>query len=246
MLRHILPIIPKHNLYCEPFCGGAAVFWAKEPSAVEVLNDTNKELVNFYDTVQREFPILEMEIRISLHARTLHRDADVVYNSPHLFSSTKRAWAVWVLANQSFSSMLDGSWGYDKKKPTTSKKISNKREAFTEDFAIRLQNVQLECTDALRIIRSRDTENTFFYIDPPYFNSDCAHYDGYTEEDMKMLLEQLETIEGKFLLSSYPSDFLRSFKERNNWFQTSFEQRVSVNKGAGKKKLEVITSNYMI
>jgi len=29
MVRHILPIIPEHNLYCEPFCGGAAIFFAK-------------------------------------------------------------------------------------------------------------------------------------------------------------------------------------------------------------------------
>ena len=161
-----------------------------------MLNDTNKELVNFYETVQREFPALEMETRISLHSRTLHRDASVIYNSPHLFSRVKRAWAVWILANQSFSSMLDGSWGYDKKRNTTSKKINNKREGFTEEFAIRLQNVQVECTDAIRIIRSRDTKDTFHYVDPPYFNSDCGHYDGYTIEDFEMLLKQLERVEG--------------------------------------------------
>jgi len=245
MLRHILPLIPEHNLYCEPFCGGAALFWKKEPSAVEVLNDTNKELVNFYDTVQREFPLLEMEIRISLHSRTLHRDASVIYNSPHLFSRVKRAWAVWVLANQSFSSILDGSFGYDKKKNTTSKKVRNKREAFTEDYAIRLQNVQLECTDAIRVIRSRDTADSFFYVDPPYFNSDCAHYDGYTVEDMQMLLEQLERIEGKFLLSSYLSELLSSFVDRNKWSQKTFEKVISVNKGkGGKRKIEVLTANY--
>ncbi|MCF8465639.1 MAG: DNA adenine methylase [Flavobacteriales bacterium] len=247
MLRHILPLIPEHTLYNEPFCGGAALFWQKEPSAVEVLNDTNKELVNFYETVQREFPALEMEIRISLHSRTLHKDASVIYNSPHLFTRIQRAWAIWVLANQSFSSMLDGSWGYDKKKNTTSKKITNKREAFTEEFAIRLQNVQLECTDAIRIIRSRDTPETFHYIDPPYFNSDCGHYDGYTIEDFEMLLKQLEKLEGKFILSSYPSDLLNVFKTRNKWVQKTFEKSVSVNKGmGGKKKTEVITANFVI
>lgn len=245
MARHILPLIPQHTLYCEPFCGGAAIFWSKEPSGVEVLNDTNGELINFYEVVQKEFPALEMEVRISLHSRTLHRDATVVYNSPHLFTRVKRAWAVWVLATQSFSSMLNGTWGYDKKRNTTSKKIHNKRDAFTEDYAIRLQNVQVESTDALRIIRSRDSKDAFFYIDPPYFNSDCGHYDGYTIEDFEMLLKVLERIEGKFLLSSYPSDLLNDFKTRNKWVQNSFEQNVSVNKGSnGKKKTEVLTSNY--
>lgn len=102
-----------------------------------------------------------------------------------MFSRTKRAWAVWAQAAQSFSSMLDGTWGYDKAKGTTSAKITNKREAFTLDYSIRIQNVQIECTDALRIITSRDTKESFFYCDPPYFNSDCGHYDGYQKKTLK-------------------------------------------------------------
>lgn len=38
----IISLIPKHTLYCEPFTGGAAVFFTKEPSEIEVLNDTNQ------------------------------------------------------------------------------------------------------------------------------------------------------------------------------------------------------------
>lgn len=247
MLAHILPLIPDHELYCEPFCGGAAVFWAKQPSSVEVINDTNKELINFYEVVQNEFYALESMVRISLHSRTLHRDAETVYGSPHMFDRVKRAWAVWVLATQSFSSMLDGTWGYDKAKGTTSKKIHNKRESFTEELSIRLQQVQIECTDALRIIRSRDTAKSFFYIDPPYFNSDCGHYDGYTQEDFEMLLKAISRLEGKFILSSYPSELLGRFTRDLNWVQTSFEQNVSVNRGmSGKKKTEVLTSNFDI
>jgi len=49
----ILKLIPEHNLYCEPFVGGAAIYFAKEPSNVEVINDTNKELMNFYRVVQQ-------------------------------------------------------------------------------------------------------------------------------------------------------------------------------------------------
>ncbi|MEQ1678962.1 MAG: DNA adenine methylase, partial [Chitinophagaceae bacterium] len=48
----ILDLIPAHNLYCEPFVGGGAVFFGKQPSNVEVLNDTNKELINFYQVTQ--------------------------------------------------------------------------------------------------------------------------------------------------------------------------------------------------
>ena len=248
LITRILPLFPKHELYAEPYIGGGAIFWAKNPSNVEVINETNKELINFYEICKNEFVDLEKMIRISLHSRRLHKDATVVYNSPHMFSRIKRAWAVWVLASQSFSSMLDGSWGYDKSKNTTSKKIANRRDSFTEDYSIRLQNVQVECTDALRIITSRDMDSSFFYCDPPYFNSDCGHYDGYTIEDFEMLLKTLSRIKGKFLLSSYPSKILNRYKVEFSWSQYSIEQSVSVANANStkeqKKKIEVMTANY--
>src|SRR6185437_184929 len=213
----ICSLIPEHRLYCEPFTGGGAIFFAKQPSSVEVLNDTNKELMNFYRTVQNEFVGLEKEIRITLHSRDLHRRASVIYNNPDLFTEIKRAWAVWLLSCQSFCSQLDSTFGYDVAKNTTTKKIINKRDSFTEDLAIRLQNVQLECADALYVIRSRDNLESFFYCDPPYFNSDCGHYDGYSEQDFENLLITLSQIKGKFLLSSYPSNVLLKHAKANGW-----------------------------
>lgn len=162
-------------------------------------NDTNCELINFYKVVQSDFVSLEKEIAITLHSRDLHRKANVVNSNPDMFSELKRAWAVWVLSSQSFSSKLDGTWGYDIKKAQTSKKVDNSKNRFTTDLAIRLQNAQIESTDALRIIQSRDRPNSFFYCDPPYFNSDCGHYNGYSEQDFDNLLKVLSKIEGKFL-----------------------------------------------
>ena len=43
----ILPLIPAHDIYIEPFVGGGALFWAKKPSNLEVINDNNRELINF-------------------------------------------------------------------------------------------------------------------------------------------------------------------------------------------------------
>jgi DNA adenine methylase len=238
LAKEIISRIPTdHKLYASVFAGGAAEFFAKEPSEVEVLNDINKELINFYKVVQSNFIELEKMIKISLHSRTIHSDASVIYNSPHLFSDVQRAC-------QSFSSMLDGSWGYDKKKNTTSLKIHNKRVAFTEDYAIRLQNVQLECADALYIIQSRDTKDSFFYCDPPYYNSDCAHYKGYSQDDFQQLLRTLANIKGRFLLSSYPSEILTEYIKKRGWYSIQFDQKVSVSKGYGKKKTEVLTANY--
>lgn len=242
----IVSKMPVHNLYCEPFVGGAAVFFAKAPSNVEVINDTNTELINFYRVAKNRFHELQSLVSVTLHSRQLHDDAWVIYNKPHLFDEVRRAWAVWVLSTQSFSAMLDGSWGFDKSKDTTTRKIGNKRDEFVADIAIRLQHAQIECADAIYIIKSRDTEASFFYCDPPYYNSDCGHYDGYSKEDYESLLSTLASIKGKFLLSSYPSELLKRYVKEHGWHQWCTEQNVSVAAKSGyqKRKIEVLTSNY--
>ena len=243
----ILELMPEHKIYCEPFLGGAAVYFAKKPSQVEVINDTNSELINFYEVVKNDFTALEREIAITLHSRTKHRQAQVIYANPDMFDRIKRAWAVWMLANISYGCKLDGVFGYDRS-GTTSKKLANKRKGFTEEYAIRLQNTQIECCDALRIIRSRDTAETFFYIDPPYVGADQGHYDGYSQDDFDNLLTLLEEIKGKFLLSSYRNPALKECIKRNGWYSLEIDMACSMTNRAQspRHKVEVLTANYPI
>ena len=243
MAARIASLLPEHTGYVEPFCGGAAVFWAKEPSRWEVLNDTNRELQNFYEQIKANFSALEAEVRISLHSREAHRDAQAIYARPNLHSPIKRAWAVWYLANHSFCGMLTGTFGYDRS-GQTSRNNAGKRERFTEELAIRLQNVLLESCDALRIIRSRDTTETLFYCDPPYIGADQGHYDGYSEADYQAMLNELAGIQGKFLLSSYRSAPLKKAVSQHGWH--SIEIDMPKRTAKGKVKTEVLTANYPI
>ena len=248
LAKTILGLIPEHRLYCEPFLGGAAIFFAKEPSKVEIVNDTNGELINFYEVLQRDYTALEKEVAISLHSRKLHTHAWVVYQTPELFDRVKRAWAIWMLANSSYSHILDGGFGYDKSTGGTTKSMANKRASFSEDYAIRLQNTQIECCDALKVIRSRDTADAFFYCDPPYVGTDCGHYDGYTQEDFDGLISLLETLQGKFLLSSFRNKNLKEAIKRNGWYSFEIRMQCSMtNRFESKRsKVEVLTANYPI
>lgn len=246
LVSTILPIFPAHTLYDEPFAGGAAMLFAKEPSEIEIINDLNTEMVNFYRVMKEDFISLQRMVNITLHSRKQHEHASVIYNYPELFDPLRRAWAVWVQATQSFASEIDSTWGYDKTKNCTTKKIMNKALQFTEEYAIRLQNVQIECADAIYIIKSRDHEQAFHYCDPPYYNSHCGHYEGYTAHDFERLLQTLAEVKGKFLLSSYPSDLLEQYAQKHGWQQIKIKQKVSVNAKSGKlkDKIEVLTSNY--
>ncbi|MEG2947241.1 MAG: DNA adenine methylase, partial [Bacteroidales bacterium] len=204
----------------------------------------NRELINFYRILQQDPANLEREIQETLYSRATFNDAWAIYNYPHLFTDLKRAWALWVLSMQGFSGQLSPTWGYDKLNNSPVKRMNNRREEL-QVVAERLSNVQIECTDAIRIIESRDSEYAFFYVDPPYFNSDCGHYDGYTEDDFKELLQTLEQIKGKFLLSSYPSDILEGYTNQNGWYTIKKEMRIDAGKSS-RKKIEVLTANYQI
>lgn len=245
--KRIISLIPKHNLYCEPFFGGGAIFFAKEASPVEIINDTNGELINFYKVMKNDFAKLEKEIRCTLHSRLYHQSANIVLEHPELFDEVKRAWAVWTSANQSFDSMMGSTWRCDFTKNTSPVRLNNKRKSFTEEYVHRLEKTQIECRDALYVISSLDKENSFFYCDPPYFNSHMGHYKGYTEKDFEDLLELLSTIKGKFLLSSYPSELLEEYTKRHKWFTKKFEMSVSIplnRETKPKMKTEVLTGNY--
>lgn len=241
----ILRLIPEHRIYCEPFFGGGAVFFAKNPSDVEIVNDTNRELINFYEVMKDDFPALEHEISLLLHSRDQHRQAEVIYDNPDMFDRVKRAWAVWMLANSSYGNKLDGCFGYDRT-GGTSRKLDNKRNSFTEEYARRLRRTQIECCDALRVIRSRDTADTFFYIDPPYVGADQGHYDGYTQEDFDALLDLLDGIKGKFLLSSYRNASLKKHIARNGWHTAEISMNCSMTSNSNHVhgKIEVLTANF--
>ncbi len=142
LLKYLLPLIPAHRLYCEPFFGGGAVFFAKPKSEVEVINDINGEIVNFFKILKSNFPELQKEIRATLHSRELYKKAMVVYAHPDLFSDVKRAWALWVLTNQGFAGMI-GSWGFGKD-DSKEASLAVKRENFTKDYEDRLVKVQVE------------------------------------------------------------------------------------------------------
>lgn len=250
MLAEILPLIPEHRIYVEPFFGGGAVFWAKEPSRCEVINDANGNITNFYEVLKHDFFRLREKIDQTLHSRDIYKKALLVYDLPWLFQEdrTIRAWAFWVVTQQGFSSKI-GTWGYDRDKQAHS--IARKVELFKEDLSDRLRHTQIESNDAVKVIQSRDTADAFHYVDPPYVGSDQGHYGGYTEQHFEQLLQTLAQLKGKFLLSSYPHPLIDAYSSRHGWSTRVVHKALSAGNGAkknqrGKKKQEVLTANFDI
>ncbi|MGI6341378.1 MAG: DNA adenine methylase [Bacteroidales bacterium] len=236
----ILPLIPPHRAYNEPFFGGGAVFFAKRPSEVEFINDINGEMVNFYRTLKLKFDELKTEVDCTLHSEYQHRLARGIYDEPLKHSDVLRAWAVWMLSKQSIYAILTNGWSVsiDKNK---ARQIQWSKQTFTNMYARRLERTSIFCRDALSVIESTDRPTTFHYLDPPYYQADMGHYGGYTLEDFTNLLNTIEKIQGKFLLSTYPSNVSSEYVERNGW--NMIEIKMHKNAGGGEKT-EVLTYNY--
>lgn len=245
-LKHILPLIPSHTLYTEAFCGGASVLFAKKPADGEIINDINQQLINFYKVLKTRYNELKKRIETTIHCRDIHAHAGHILDYPVFFDEVDRAWAIWVLSKMSFASMLDSTFGYDKN-GTTAKKIANAKEDFTEELSRRLDNVTIENRDALSVIPTYDCEGAFHFVDPPYINSDCGHYEGvFGENDMRRLLDILKDVKGKFMLTMFPFDMIEEYANTNKWHINRIERTISASKVSRRRQEEWIVCNYEV
>ncbi len=246
--KKILPLLNiPHTTFCEPYVGGGAVYWAKKPVPVEVINDHNGFVINFYKVLKSDFENLEHKIQQTLYSRESHTVAKMMYKTPHLFSDVQKAWAFWVLVSQGFSGLLGGAWSFDRKSQKV-RSFNNKKLRFTQDLATRLENTQIECKDALDVINSRDSKNTLFFIDPPYIGADQGHYIGFSEQEFEKLLRTLTTVQGKFLITAYDSELLDRYVKKCGWYQKRINKPITASNAKGKRKwkTEIFTMNYLI
>lgn len=248
----ILGMMPKHKIYVEPYLGGGAVFFAKGPSYLEVLNDKNEVLMKFYEVCQNEddFEKLWSLIHGTLHSERSYKKAKKIYNNPKDYDNISVAWALWLVTNMSFSGSPQGSWKWDNgtSGAHSGNVLNNYRNQFTKEIFERLRLCQISCRDALTVIRQRDTKETFFYLDPPYPNCEQKHYRGFTEKSLEELLCLLSTIKGKFILSNFSSQVLKKYIKQNNWNVETIDKNMNVSNfnDCPRRKKELLVYNYTI
>lgn len=248
MLKHIRPLIPPHELYCEPFAGGAAVFFDKEPVKVNVINDLNGELINFYRTVVSHLDELRDEVSRTLHCRHQHQHAWYIYNNPDYFSNVQRTWAVFVLSKMGFAGQLSSSFGFDKSEGWHPRKMHNAKEIFNSDLKRLLEISTIECDDAFKVIIRYDCIHAFHFIDPPYVGSDMGHYSGmFNEQNLTELLLLCTKLQGKFMLTMYPNDVINEYANRSDWAIHKIDRQVSACKTESRRRQEEwIVCNYVL
>ncbi len=198
--RTIVPMIPEHQCYAEPFAGAAWVLFRKPPSKCEVLNDINRDVVNIYRVVQHHWEVFANTLQWSLSSR---EEFDRLLDTPaESMTDIQRAARYYYLHKLCFGGRVAGrmSFAISATSPISFNPTSLRKEM--EVAHRRLARVTVEHLPYADLIRIYDRAGTFFYIDPPYW--DCEHYYGkgiFDKSDFAKLADQLAGIKGMFLLS---------------------------------------------
>ena len=232
-----------YERYIEVFGGGGWVLFHKPPgNDFEVYNDFNGLLTNLYRCV-REKPnelidalcfVLNSREDFDIVKEALARDSPTsdVIRASYFYQLIRYSYASGLT---SFGSQPHDMWG---------------NFPLIEQAHRRLSKVVVESKDFEKLIRQYDRPVSFFYADPPYFETEKYYKnvgeDGFKKEDHIRLRDTLMGIEGKFLLSYNDCSFIRELYDAPNIQIESYTRINNIKQryDNGAQFPEILVANY--
>jgi DNA adenine methylase len=198
LLKHLYPHFPQHECYVEAFAGGAAALLLRpHPAATEVLNDANGELVNLYRCVRHHLDEFVRMFRWSLVSRQMFEWAQM--ERPETLTDIQRAARFYYLQKLAFGGKVQGqSFGY----VTSGLPRLNLMRIEEELSAVhlRLANVIVEHLAWQDCVARYDRPSTFFYFDPPYWQTE-GYGVAFGFEQYEQLAATMRGLQGRALMS---------------------------------------------
>ena len=178
----------QHQCYCEPFMGGARVFFAiKNPVKCEVLNAINSELVTLFRVVKHHKNALMEEFVWGLNACA--EFARLQQTPPETLPDIPRAHRFFYLQKTSFGGAVK-NYGYDTK--SRARLDPTRFDAHLEKVQKRLRSVNVEHLPWQNAIVRYDRPHTLFYLDPPYHGHEDVYGKGiFAEHDFAKIAHTL-------------------------------------------------------
>ena len=232
-------MIPEHHAYCEVFAGAAWVFFRKEPSKYEVINDLDSDLVVFYRVLQNHLEEFLKQFKWLLAWREWFQDWKRQQAAGGL-TDIQRAARYYYLQRLSFGGRVRArAFGAA---PLRRPRINLIRlEEELSEVHLRLANATLENLPWQDFIRRYDRKQTFFYLDPPYYLApDYKH--NLELEDYKEMGEILGGLKAEFILSINDHPEMRETFKGFNFKPVTLKYTVAEKKATVGK--ELLISNF--
>jgi DNA adenine methylase len=215
----ILGHFPDHRIYVEPFGGAANVLLRKRPSDVEIYNDLDHRLVNFFRVLRNRSQFEELVRLSTLTPYSREEFVDLV-EAAEPTDPVEAAWWFFVRCRQAMggagmTKLLPCFWATStRSRRNMAEPVSKYLSAIDrlEDVADRFRSVMIEGLDAAELIRKYDAPDVLFYCDPPYVHETrhpqtaVRYAKEMTDEDHAAVLEALASCQGKVILSGYESE----------------------------------------
>ncbi len=204
--KQILAMLPPHSCYIEPFAGAAWVLFGKEPSDVEVLNDIDQELVNFFRIIKHNPEAFIDSFDLALVSRSefnrlaaldISKSTDV--ERAHRFYYLIMAGWGGELNHPRFQTSIVDS-GHGNRLIGALKRLRER----IDPIHARLKTVIIEHLEWEKCIDRYDRQGVVFYVDPPYPGNGCNYLHNMREwGDHNRLAERLHAAKGYWIYSSY-------------------------------------------
>lgn len=243
MAPWIISHFPPHAIYVEPYGGGASVMLRKGMSKHDVYNDLDGDMVNLF-TVLRD-PNLAQQLARALHFTPFSRTE---FESAYSGSSdpVERARRLLIRSHMGFGSNgIHQKTGFRGTGIRTSAPPQHNWADMPTVVDIvhqRFRGVVVENRNALDLIRAQDSDETLFYVDPPYpaYTRGPGHYYAFemSDDDHRELAAVLRGVRGMVVISGYPCD-LYDNELYAKWQRKSKYARA----GSSGKRTEVLWLN---
>lgn len=238
LAKRIIAILPEHITYVEPFAGGAQVLFHKPPSNVEVINDLDFEVVNFFRVCQWHYEEFVRYLRFCLVSRKLHELH--VKTDPTTLTDIQRAGRFFYLQKNSFGGLVVKQkyhYGVIQHPNYNPDRIPE----IIEQAHRRLARVQIESLPYEQVLEKYDRPTTVFYLDPPYWQRKLYRFN-FSDQNFQDLERRLHDIKGRFILSLDDHPEIR--KLFGNWRLVPVEITYTAQRKTGKKFQELLILNF--
>jgi len=233
LARTIIAQIPPHATYAEVFAGAAWVFFGKEPSKYEVLNDVNSELVAYYRVLQNHLEEFLRQFRWMLSSREWWHDWERQLKADGLTDIQKAARFFYVQRLGYGGKVVGRVFG---KSVARLPRINLLRlEEELSAIHLRLARVTIERLPWAELLARYDRSNTCFYLDPPYWGCENFYGKDFCRNDFGRMADSLARLQGKFLLS------LNDLPEVRETFKHFHVQTVQTAYSAATKRYSPVT-----